>query len=133
MVAPFAGGNLFRDKRIGRVGIGHAQQRFGEAHKRQAFGVREAELLKEAFHHARAAGLGARLEHEAEHLVEDALLGAQAPPQLAPLGVGQVTVNGPPGLRLRAGIVAHRIEDMPSTNPKRGNPPLTCTLFPNSL
>ena len=64
MVRPFARRDLLRDQRIRRLRIRHAQQRLGEAHQRQPFRVRQAELLEEAFHHAGAARLRPRLQHD---------------------------------------------------------------------
>ncbi len=64
MIAPFAGGDLLGDQCIGGVGIGDTQQRFGEAHEGEAFGIREAELLQEAFHDAGVLRLGARFQHD---------------------------------------------------------------------
>ena len=57
--APVAGADLLGDQVVAGGGVRHAQQRFGEAHQGEAFGIGQAELLEEAFHHAFAAALGA--------------------------------------------------------------------------
>ena len=48
MIAPVASRDFLRDQRIRRFGIGHAQQRLGEAHEGEAFRVAiDVSLAKE--------------------------------------------------------------------------------------
>ena len=62
--APVAGADLLGDQVVAGGGVRHAQQRFGEAHQGEAFGIGQAELLEEAFHHPFAAAPPARDLHE---------------------------------------------------------------------
>ena len=45
--APVAAGKLVANQRVGGVGVGNAQQRFGHAHQRDAFGCGEAVVAQE--------------------------------------------------------------------------------------
>ena len=55
MAAPIGGGDLVFDQRIHRGRIGHAQQRFGQTHQRDAFVGRQAIFGQEHLHQT---GLG---------------------------------------------------------------------------
>ena len=58
-VEPAAGRELVLDQPVGGGGIGHAQQRFGEDHQRQALPGRQRVSVQKVFDAAKAAGLGA--------------------------------------------------------------------------
>ena len=68
MLGPAAGRDFLRDQFVGRLFVRHAQQSFGEAHQRQALGVRKTELFEEALHHALAALQAAGLHHQSPGL-----------------------------------------------------------------
>ncbi|ESS37073.1 Flagellar hook-length control protein FliK [Burkholderia cenocepacia KC-01] len=60
--APVALADLVADQRIARRAIGNAQQRFGEAHQRDAFLARQRELVDQPFDAAARALLAQRLD-----------------------------------------------------------------------
>jgi len=65
MARPIGRSDFLGDQAVARLGIGRAQQRFGEAHQRQPLARAEGELLEEAFHHALLLG---GLARGADHL-----------------------------------------------------------------
>ena len=64
MSAPVATADLVADQRVGRGGIGDAQQRLGEAHQRDAFLGREGERVHQRIGAGRITALGAHLAGE---------------------------------------------------------------------
>ncbi len=61
---PVAAGELLGDQPVGGLIVRDAQQRFGEAHERDAFLVRETELLQEAVEVGALGGARARARDE---------------------------------------------------------------------
>ena len=59
-----ARGELVREELVGRRVVGHAQQRFGERHHRQALARGEGEFVQEIFDAAKRITLGANAAHE---------------------------------------------------------------------
>jgi hypothetical protein len=57
MPAPFGGRDLVLDEVVHRGRVGHAQERFGQAHQRDAFVRGEAVFGEEDLHQARAAAV----------------------------------------------------------------------------
>src|SRR5881227_2707159 len=72
MLGPISAAHFLSDQLVGGLFIRHAQQRFGEAHERQALRVGETEFLKKALHHALAALQRTRLGDEPAGLGGDA-------------------------------------------------------------
>ncbi len=64
--APIAAADLVADQRIGGVGVGNAQQRFGEAHQRNAFLRGQRERLDQRIRATAIATRGAHLAGEVE-------------------------------------------------------------------
>ena len=62
---------LVGDEVVRRLGIGNAQQRFGEAHQRQPFARAERKLLEEAFDHALLQRRSARRAHHRRRIAFD--------------------------------------------------------------
>ena len=74
-VEPAAGGELVLDQPVGGRGIGHAQQRLGQHHQRQALLGRERVSVQKVFDPAEAAGLGADRFDQRSRARVDAVFG----------------------------------------------------------
>ena len=74
-VEPAAGRKLVLDQPVGGGGIGHAQQRFGEDHQRQALPGRQRVSVQKIFDPAKAAGLGADRFDQRSRARVDAVFG----------------------------------------------------------
>ena len=57
MLAPIGRRDFVFDQRVDSVGVGNAQQRFGQTHQRDAFVRRQAVFGKENLHQAGLGGL----------------------------------------------------------------------------
>ena len=80
MRAPVRGLDLVGDQLVDGLGVGHPQQRLGEAHQPDALLGREAVFGEEGLHHRRR-GAGAHLAHQAGRLGDDGGAGGGVEPQ----------------------------------------------------
>ena len=65
MGAPFAPGDLVADQPVGGVGIGHAQQRLGQAHQHHALLAGQRIFLREGVDAGAAVAVGADVGDQA--------------------------------------------------------------------
>ena len=115
MGAPVAPGELVADQPVGRGGVGHAQQRLGQAHQGDALLAGERELLHQRVDAAGAGALAAHLAHQppSEGLHCRHLLGRHARRIDHPADAGLLVLAVGPGdgvakRRLRVGERAER-------------------------